>query len=141
MGPRDRAPSSERRTEWLIDGNNVFGSRPDGWWNDRAKAMTRFGQRVALWCRTHDSRVIVVFDQPVPDEVLRLGGGNLSVIGARRAGRNGADHTVVELADDLVESDPGSHIVVVSSDKGLRDRLPSSVATMGVGRFRDLIDY
>ena len=21
--------------EWIIDGNNVFGSRPDGWWNDR----------------------------------------------------------------------------------------------------------
>ena len=23
---------------WLIDGNNVMGSRPDGWWRDRAGA-------------------------------------------------------------------------------------------------------
>ena len=24
---------------WVVDGNNVFGSRPDGWWNDRTAAF------------------------------------------------------------------------------------------------------
>ena len=29
---------SAGRTAWLIDGNNVMGSRPDGWWRDRRGA-------------------------------------------------------------------------------------------------------
>ncbi|HWL44835.1 MAG TPA: hypothetical protein VNQ73_17970 [Ilumatobacter sp.] len=121
---------------WIVDGNNVFGSRPDGWWNDRPAAMSRFAQRVAEWCRTHADDVIVVFDQPVPDRVLELAGGNLRVVAAERRGRNAADDTIAELAaaqpDDLT---------VVTSDRGLRERLPDSVRVVGAGRFRTLIAY
>lgn len=122
---------------WLVDGNNVFGSRPDGWWNDRGGAMLRFGQTVAEWCRNHDEPVTIVFDPPVPDDVLALAGGNLTVRAAGRRGRNAADDTIVELAADTT----GDDVTVVSSDKGLRDRLPVAVGIEGVGAFRDRIGY
>ena len=124
---------------WVIDGNNVFGSRPDGWWNDRLAAQRRFTQRVAEWCRTHDDDVTLVFDAPVDAGTARLAGGNLSVVEATRRGRDAADDEIVDLAEDLVEDDV--EVVVVTSDKGLRDRLPASVDVRGAGGFRDLVRY
>lgn len=123
---------------WLVDGNNVFGARPDGWWNDRPAAMARFTQRLAEWCRTHADEVTVVFDQPVPERVTELAGGNLTVLTARRTGRNAADDTIADLAS--AAADP-SALTVVTSDRGLRERLDVGVTVIGVGRFRDLIGY
>ena len=124
---------------WLIDGNNVFGSRPDGWWNDRTAAMERFTQRVAEWCRTHADQVTVVFDQPVPESVLELAGGNLRVVAAQRRGRDAADDEIARLADLAAEC--GDELTVVTSDRGLRARLPVDVTAIGAGRFRALIGY
>lgn len=125
-------------TRWLVDGNNVFGSRPDGWWNDRDAAAARFAQRVAEWCRTHGDEVTIVFDAPVAEVTLGLAGGNLSIEQAPRRGRDGADDRIAEL---VAATDVGGHVVVVTSDGGLRRRLPDHVEVMGVGRFRELIRY
>lgn len=125
--------------QWIVDGNNVFGSRPDGWWNDRAAATARLAQRVADWCRTHDDDVVLVFDAPVPSDTTMLAGGNLRVVEATRRGRDAADDDIVDLADELVAGD--ADVRVVSSDRGLRRRLPAEVDVMGTGRFRDLIGY
>lgn len=127
-----------RRTAWLIDGNNVYGSRPDGWWNDRGGASARFAQRVAEWCRIHGDDVTIVFDAPVPDSTLQLAGGNLLIEQASRRGRDAADDHIVDLVGTI---GAGTQITVVTSDKGLRQRLPDSVDVMGVGRFRELIGY
>lgn len=124
---------------WLIDGNNVFGARPDGWWNDRPGAMQRFTQRVAEWCRTHTDDVTVVFDQPVPESVLMLAGGNLRVVAAPRRGRDAADDEIARLAGRATEH--ADALTVVTSDRGLRARLPSDVTVIGAGRFRGLIGY
>lgn len=123
---------------YLIDGNNVFGARPDGWWNDRPGAMVRFTQRVAEWCRTHTDEVTIVFDQPVPAHAFELAGGNLQVIAAPRRGRNAADDHIVELADS---ADDPADLTVVTSDRGLRERVPEGVMIVGAGRFRELIGY
>ena len=126
-----------RRT-WLIDGNNVFGSRPDRWWNDPERAQRRLAQRVAEWCRSHEDRVILVFDAPVTDETLELAGGNLMIEAARRRGRDAADDHIVERARE-VEAPR-----VVTSDRGLRQRLiddDDAVEIVGVSRFREAIDY
>ncbi len=123
---------------WVIDGNNVYGSRPDGWWNDRAAASGRFAQRVAEWCRTHDDDVRLVFDAPVPESTLLLAGGNLAIVEAPRRGRNAADDHIVDLVAASVD-DGG--LTVVTSDRGLRQRLPDSVHVVGAGRFRELVGY
>jgi predicted RNA-binding protein with PIN domain len=35
-------------TRWLVDGMNVIGSRPTGWWRDRPRAMLEGGDDVAV---------------------------------------------------------------------------------------------
>ena len=126
---------------WIIDGNNVFGSRPDGWWNDRPAAMARFTQSVAEWCRTHGDDVTLVFDAPVPRSVIDLAGGNLVIAEAPRRGRNAADDHIVDLADGFVANEPQDVITVVTSDRALRGRLDAAVTVQGVGGFRELIGY
>ena len=49
----------------IVDGANVVGSRPDGWWRDRAGAATRLAERLiaALDAGTVDSdRVHLVLE-------------------------------------------------------------------------------
>lgn len=125
---------------WVIDGNNVFGSRPNGWWNDRPAAQRRFAQRVAEWCRSHDDDVTLVFDAPVDPGTALLAGGNLRIVEATRRGRDAADDEIVDLVETLLDTD-GVEVRVVTSDKGLRDRLPAGVETQGAGAFRDLVGY
>lgn len=124
---------------WLVDGNNVFGSRPDGWWNDPQAAKRRLAQHVAEWCRTHDDPVILVFDAPVAPTTLELAGGNLTIEAAARRGRDAADDQIVERARDIAAPR------VVTSDRGLRRRLVEqsgdAVEVIGVTRFREMIGY
>ena len=91
--------AGRRNVNWIIDGNNVYGSRPDGWWNDRDAAARRLAQAVAAWCRTHADDVVLVFDAPVSSQTLALAGGNLSIVESRRRGRNAADDHIVELVE------------------------------------------
>ncbi len=123
---------------WIIDGNNVFGSRADGWWNDRPAAQARFAQRLAEWCRTHDHEVTVVFDAPLAPTTAELAGGNLTIVEAPRRGRNAADDEIARLVGGL---DDTEELTVVTSDRGLRTRLAESVTVWGAGRFRELIGY
>jgi predicted RNA-binding protein with PIN domain len=101
----------------LIDGNNVMGSRPDGWWRDRAAAGGRLVGRVRAWAEAQDRPATIVFDQPV-----RLpadgDGGAVTVVLARRRGRDAADDRIVELLDDA-----GEPVEVVTSDRGLAERV------------------
>jgi predicted RNA-binding protein with PIN domain len=129
--------STVGRVRWFIDGNNVFGSRPDGWWNDRDAAARRFAQSVAEWCRTHGDDVVLVFDAPLAPDTLELGGGNLTIVESRRRGRDAADDTIADL---VAEVDTQVEVQVVTSDRGLRARLPDRAHLVGVGRFLSLLE-
>ncbi|NNF55157.1 MAG: RNA-binding protein [Acidimicrobiales bacterium] len=118
-------------TAWILDGNNIMGSRPDKWWNDRPAAMERLGQEIAHWCWTHDDTVHLVFDGPHLSNVDALAGGNLRIEFAQRSARNAADDVIVELAHTL----DGADVTVVSADKGLKERLREGIKTEGPGSF------
>lgn len=125
---------------WLIDGNNVMGSRPDGWWNNRPKAMARLAQEIAQWCITHDDEVVLVFDGSEQPSVAILSGGNLAIRFAPRRGRNAADDEIVTLAISEPDGDdPAGEDVVVTGDRGLIARLPPEVEVLGAGRFLRLV--
>jgi predicted RNA-binding protein with PIN domain len=104
----------------IVDGNNVFGSRPDGWWRDRDGAARRLvGELQALAARTGD-RITVVFDGPTPTGLAEGDHNGVEVLYARRAGRNAGDDRIVEVV--------GSHdhpeaLVVVTSDRELARRV------------------
>ena len=72
VDPRPVRRASPRRARRaargsLVDGNNVIGSRPDGWWRDRPGAARRLvAELQALAARTGD-HITVVFDgRPAP---------------------------------------------------------------------------
>ncbi len=112
----------------LVDAANVVGSRPDGWWRDRAGAAERLLRNIAAaapgvlalpgdgtrWV----TRPVVVLEgaakraPDVPD---------LEVVRAPESG----DDTIVDVARR------GGDWVVVTADRGLRSRLPASARAVG----------
>ena len=98
---------SDTAIEWVIDGNNVFGSRPDGWWNDRQAAARRLTQQVAEWCRGHDQTVTDRVRSTGRERTTELAGGNLRIEVAARTGRDAADDRIVELLGTIVSAQTG----------------------------------
>ncbi|QLL05278.1 NYN domain-containing protein [Mycobacterium vicinigordonae] len=123
---------------WIVDGMNVIGSRPDGWWKDRKGAMTALVEKLERWAPASD-RVTVVFERP-PTPPLRS--SVIEVAHAPMAAANSADDEIVRLVRGLVqEEDQTAEIHVVTSDKALAGRVASLGATVHrAERFRDLID-
>jgi hypothetical protein len=97
---------------WLVDASNVVGSRPDGWWRDRAGATRRLIGEIRAWAQ---EPVVVVLDAG-PDDLLGERDG-VAVVRAPRAGRDAADDEIVRL---LSASDEPS--IVATSDARLADR-------------------
>ena len=111
----------------LIDAMNVIGTRPDGWWRDRERAMRMLVDQVREWA--DDEPVTVVLDAG-PDDLLGSV-GRVTVVRAPRRGRNAADDEIVR----LVQADP--HAVVVTSDSDLATRVRALGARVeGAGTFR-----
>ena len=44
----------------IVDGANVVGSRPDGWWRDRARAARRLQEQLSTAVLPHDEVVLVL---------------------------------------------------------------------------------
>ncbi len=104
-------------THVFVDGNNVMGSRPDGWWRDRSAAARRLLADLAPLARGSGVWT-VVFDGPAPSE-MRLYTGALRVEYAARDGTDAADDRIVELMGNLPS---GMGALVYTSDRRLRER-------------------
>jgi 8-oxo-dGTP pyrophosphatase MutT (NUDIX family) len=122
----------------IVDGANVMGSRPDGWWRDRAGAMTRLhGELVALAAdgiaRLPDDGDGATLDRWYPRFVLVVEGkaravlarvpsdGAVQVVAAPAEG----DDTIADLAGRL----PGRRFVV-TADRELRRRCVAAGAAV-----------
>jgi predicted RNA-binding protein with PIN domain len=119
----------------IVDGMNVIGARPDGWWRDRPRA--RLGLVEALSrtsCAQEAGWCLVVFDgRPGPGER----GGTNGTVEVRFApgGPNAADDLIVQLLEDC--EDPAQHLVV-TSDRALSSRVRRLGARVeGSAAFRD----
>ena len=123
----------------VVDAANVVGSRPDGWWRDRAGAATRLLARLAG---------IVGTTAPGPDGVnLRLARVEVVLEGrARDATDPGAPGLVVHRASQdgdtevvrVADAVDGA-VLVVTADRGLRARLGDAAAA-GPGWLLALLD-
>jgi predicted RNA-binding protein with PIN domain len=101
----------------IVDGMNVIGSRPDGWWRDRPGAMRRLAEVLSARAAETGTPITVVFDGRPLDELPEGEHGALSVLYARRRGANAADDRIVE----LVRANPD--VTVVTADRDLRARV------------------
>ena len=109
----------------VVDGNNVMGSTPDGWWRDRPGAVRRLLDRLQCFQRASGGAVVLVLDVAQPD--LPEGDHDgVTVRYARRKGRDAADDRIVELLDE----GQGAPVEVVTSDRGLADRAGARGATV-----------
>jgi predicted RNA-binding protein with PIN domain len=120
---------------WIVDGMNVIGSRPDGWWKDRGRAMLALVDRLDRWAASQGDDVTVVFERPPATAVTS---SVIKVTYAPKAAANSADDQIVR----LVRADARPHEVrVVTSDKELINRVSSLGASVyPAASFRDLID-
>ena len=117
---------------WVIDASNVIGSRPDGWWRDRAGATRRLVERLDRFAGERGEPVVVVLDAgpPPPAE-------HAEVVVATRRGRNAADDEIVALLEDR----GAEGVRVVTSDAELSRRVRALGADVeGAGGFRWRLD-
>jgi predicted RNA-binding protein with PIN domain len=119
---------------------NVIGSRPDRWWRDRRCAMRALVEALEVYSRATGDAVTVVLDaKPFPLE--RSGEGTVSVVFASRPGANAADDEIARIARIARERRGEGRVVVVTSDRGLAERVREAGAEVEpAGRFRQRLD-
>ncbi|MET9172129.1 MULTISPECIES: PIN domain-containing protein [Streptomyces] len=102
----------------IVDGANVVGSVPDGWWRDRSGAAERLRDRLVAYARAGTAELA----GPV-EVVLVVEGaarGVASVPGVRVVAAPGSgDDRIVE----LVAEGAGRTCLVVTADRELRRRV------------------
>jgi predicted RNA-binding protein with PIN domain len=120
---------------WIVDGMNVIGSRPDGWWRDRGRAMTALVERLERWAAAEGADVTVVFERPPTPPIES---SVISVTHAPEPAANSADDEIVRLVG--ADADP-AEIRVATSDRALSDRVRAAGASVyPAERLRNLID-
>lgn len=118
-------------TTLIVDGANVVGSRPDGWWRDRPGAAARLHAQLVAADLAYAEVVLVLEGQArsgVPEGADR----RVRTVHAPADG----DQTIVERAAGAVAE--GHEVVVVTADRGLGDRVVAAGAqVMRPGRLLD----
>ncbi len=130
LGPSlDTVGAVEERRHWLVDGLNVIGSRPDGWWRDRVTAKARLVAALDGWAQATGAALTVVLDghyvahDPPSAIQVRFAPG----------GPDAADDAIVR----WLEEHPARTACVVTSDAGLSARVRALGADVEpAGRFR-----
>jgi predicted RNA-binding protein with PIN domain len=113
----------------LVDGMNVIGSRPDGWWRDRRAAMRALVGRLDDYARRTGDEVAVVFD----GAPFELASERVEVAFATRSGP--------DAADDVIAARAAAGLTVVTSDTRLAERARAAGAeVIGAGAFRRRLD-
>jgi uncharacterized protein YaiI (UPF0178 family) len=120
---------------WIVDGMNVIGSRPDGWWRDRDAAMARLVDLLERFAAETGDDVTVVFERkPRPP----LKSTVIEIAHAPKPGRDAGDFEIARRVE--ADPQPGS-INVVTSDRWLADRVSDAGATvLGSDGFRSRLE-
>ena len=115
----------------VVDGLNVIGSRPDGWWRDRGGAKRALVELLRSHAQRAGEPLVVFFDgRPIE---LAPSGAPVEVRFAP-GGRDAADDAIVAF---LRAAPPGTDARVVTSDAALARRARAlGAAVEPAGAFR-----
>jgi predicted RNA-binding protein with PIN domain len=103
-------------TVLVVDGANVVGSRPDGWWRDRPGAARRLHEQLVVGDTPHD-QVVLVLEGAARSGVPAGRDGHLRTVHARGDG----DEALV--AEVRTAAERGDRVTVVTADRFLRARV------------------
>ena len=115
--PSTRSAATSRPARVLVvDGANVVGSRPDGWWRDRAGAAERLHASLLDAALPYDVVVLVLEGR------ARAGhpAGREGMVDTVHASGSGDDTIVREVRSRVAA---GSVVVAVTADRALRERV------------------
>jgi predicted RNA-binding protein with PIN domain len=119
----------------VVDAMNVIGSRPDGWWRDRAGAIRRLVGHVDRWAEGGEERVTVMLEHEPREEIEAE---RVEVAWAGSGGRDAADREILARLPDWLAED---EVVVVTSDRDLRTKAWAAGAEVEPSRaFRAELD-
>ncbi len=120
---------------WFVDGMNVIGSRPDGWWRNRRRAMATLVERLEHWAVAESADVTVFFEHPLSPPIES---SVVAVVYAPKATANSADDEIVRMV--AADDDP-DQIRVATSDRTLAARVRATGASVyPAERLRNKID-
>ena len=102
----------------VVDGANVVGSRPDGWWRDRAGAAGRLHGRLAVADTSYDE-IVLVLEGQAKAGVPQGRDGHLRTVHASKDG----DASIAKEARTAKEQ--GDDVVVITADRALAQRVES----------------
>jgi predicted RNA-binding protein with PIN domain len=100
----------------VVDGANVVGATPDGWWKDRAGAARRLHERLLVAATPYDEVVLVL-------EGKAKGGApagrdlHVTTLHARQDG----DRAIAAAVQEAVGA--GDRVTVVTADRALRGQV------------------
>ena len=100
------------RSVLVVDGANVVGSVPDGWWKDRPGAARRLHERSLVADLAHDD-VVLVLEGAAKAGVRAGRDGHVLTVHAARDG----DSEIRARARSAMSS--GARVVVVTADRAL----------------------
>ena len=120
----------------VVDAANVIGSRPDGWWRDRAGAVRRL--HTALANRRADGDDVVLVLEGAARRGLDSGlVDGIQIVHAPRSG----DDKIVDLVTAAKVDNPDRPVTVVTADRELRDRVAAlGAATLGTRTLWDRLE-
>lgn len=115
----------------IVDAANTVGSVPDGWWRDRRGATERLRDALAPlaelglpasvadvpeWARRAPLDIVLVV------EGAARGTASVPGVRTRDATRSG-DDLITELAAEAARDTPDRPVLVITADRGLRERV------------------
>lgn len=114
---------------------NVIGSRPDGWWRDRAGAIERLVAGLDRWAESRAERVTVMLEH---EPRRALPAERIEIAWASAPGRDAADREILaRLATWLAEDE----VLLVTSDRDLATKARAAGAEVAPSRpFRAELD-
>lgn len=117
------SPHTTTGSVLVVDGANVVGSRPDGWWRDRAGAARRLHERLAVADTGYDEVVLVLEGQAKAG----VPAGTDAHVRTVHAPRDGDDAIVRQAR---AASASGRQVAVVTADRILAGRAEHAGASV-----------
>jgi predicted RNA-binding protein with PIN domain len=108
----------------IVDGANVVGSRPDGWWRDRGGAARRLHDQLSATDVADQDEIVLVLEGDARRGRRAGQEGHVRTVHAARSG----DDAIVDEVHRQIAVEDGRGVTVVTADRALRDRVRSAGA-------------